>query len=162
MRLAIIVGGVCALMLVGTAIAHVNENSVTFWRSNDPQLYEKCGTGLGNVAHGIWGHGFARADTYSVRFEPAFGTPCAFPDGRNANHIRARFTYQRKTNGQWAFCDNSNYQHNGEGDWKVEVYRNYGNAPCTKGYYRNIGSHGVLVGGNWQVGETHPQEHYFD
>ena len=166
----------CFAVLIAVAFtagagAHTPEDRSVFWINNEPTASRKCGLGLTRIAHGNYGHGFARSNTYATTFAPLFGgQACEYPWARPQGHIRARFTYQRKTNGQWAFCDNGDIHTNSgvasspiDGRWQVETYRNYARSPCRKGVYRVVGYHAVLWNWFWREGYGGwNTDHYFD
>lgn len=143
------------------ASAHTLENQFVYWKQGFG-IEERCAIALGRITHGNYGHGFVRANTYATKFEPLNQNDCAMPWPQNANHVRARFSYLRLTNNQWAYCDGSDYKYNSDGGFWRENYRNYGRAPCAKGNYKMAGGHGLLNGGTWFSAISGAGPHYFD
>ncbi|MGH2953772.1 MAG: hypothetical protein ACRDK9_07075 [Solirubrobacterales bacterium] len=163
LRPSLVVVLVASIASGSVAFGHTPEQKYSYfkWRiSGDP--YEHCAVALARTAHGNYGHGFARADTYSVHIDPVYGSACSFPSNQAPGDIKARFTWKRKTNGVWAFCDNSNVQHNTTRTWKLETYRNYARATCNKGFYQTFGYHGVRAKGQWRENGSYSGEHYFE
>jgi hypothetical protein len=118
------------------------------------------------VAHGSYGRGFARANTETRYKDVAFGGACTVgPEWRrDYGRNKARFTYSRKTNGYFAFCQHSPWVVNAGGKHFAEAYRNWARPPCGRGMYRSTGSHKIeKPGGNWtQEFHSLTGDHWFE
>lgn len=156
--LALLVG-----LAVGTAAAHVASSGQVRFYQKSAGYNRPCGVGEGVIGHGDYGHGGARATTWSVQW--AVNTPCAAPNRKPGGAVRAIFTYQRKRDGHWAFCDSAGWHWNGNDEWIAESRRNYARFPCGRAFYRTIGAHQVWAADAWRSGFTNscpcPDGHYF-
>lgn len=159
---SIAVATITALMIPATmAVAHDPEQKIVYWKASSGGITAPCAQGMARIAHGNYGKGFARSNTWSISVDYVYAQPCATPNWKSAGQIRAHFAYDVKRNGAYAYCDNSPWVNNGGAAYMVEVFRNYANRPCGQAWYRTIGAHAVYANGNWRNGLTNSGEHYF-
>lgn len=152
-KAATIIGAVLGLVLslsfATVVLAHSQDTKYPYFYYGPTQQepFQKCAVGLARANHGNWNNGFSQAATYSVRIDFT-GVPCSYPYDKPAGNMKVRWTWQIRSNGNWAYCRDGGIVYNSYTTWAIAEERHFQSRPCGAGTYRTVAFSGVVYNGN--------------